>query len=263
MLVIHQIALYMHIAVGSCALLLFWIPVITRKGNLDHKRFGRYFAYAMYVVSLSGILMSSTDLLFPLAMHAPGADLTAEEGTAFAREVRDFALFLFSLSILVLTSTRHGWLTILHKGDREALKSPAHIVLCATLVLVGALLLTNGIRTGTIVFTVFGVLQIVSGVNNLRYIFKKKLMPKEWWLQHLNGLFGAGIGAYTAFFVFGGRRILDSVFGDLYTDYSIVLWIAPGIIGGIAIGIVSRHYKTKFGGEWLIKKASIRSALFN
>jgi uncharacterized membrane protein len=67
MLSIHQFALYLHIAIGSCALILFWIPVVTRKGNLDHKRFGRYFAYAMYTVSFSGIPMASTDLAFPIA----------------------------------------------------------------------------------------------------------------------------------------------------------------------------------------------------
>ncbi|MBL4728281.1 MAG: hypothetical protein JKY40_02815, partial [Gammaproteobacteria bacterium] len=57
--------------------------------------------------------------------------------------------------------------------------------------------------------------------------------------------------------------IMESVFGDLYTDYSIVLWIAPGIIGGLAIGFVSRHYKQKFGGAWLIRKARVRSTLFS
>jgi len=263
MLSIHQFALYLHIAIGSCALILFWIPVVTRKGNLDHKRFGRYFAYAMYTVSLSGILMATTDLALPIAMHAPGVSLTAEEAIAVSNEVRDFALFLLSLSILVLTSTRQGWLTILHKSDRLALRSPAHTGLCVSLVAVGLALLANGLRTGSTVFIIFSILQIITGVNNLRYNFKKELRPKEWWLQHLSGLFGAGIGAYTAFFVFGGRRIMDTIFGDLYTDYSIVLWIAPGVIGGVAIGFVSRHYKQKFGGAWLVKKARTRSALFS
>ena len=262
MIYIHQYALYLHIAIGSCALLIFWIPVVTRKGNLDHKRFGRYFAYAMYTVSFSGLLMSGTDLLFPVAMHADGLSLTPEEAIALSSEVRNFALFLFSLSVLVLTSTRHGWLTILHKGNREALRSPVHISLCVALVAVGLALLANGLRTGAAVFIIFSVLQIVTGINNLRYIFKKEIKPKEWWIEHLGGLFGAGIGAYTAFFVFGGQRIMSSLFGELYSDYSIVLWVAPGVVGGIAIGFVSRHYKQKFGGEWLLKKASIRSELF-
>ena len=262
MLALSQFALYLHIAIGSCALILFWIPIFTRKGDLDHKRFGRYFAYAMYTVSFSGIFMSSTDFLFPIAMNAPGVELSAEQAADFAEQVRNFALFLFSLSILVLSSTRQGWLSILHKEDRTALRSPTHIGLCAMLVLVGVALFANGMRIGSALFIIFSILQIFTGINNLRYNFKHKLMPKEWWLQHLSGLFGAGIGAYTAFFVFGGRRIFDSLFGELYTDYSIILWVAPGVIGGVAIGLVSRHYKKRFGGEWLIKKATVRSALF-
>lgn len=131
MLFIHQYALYLHIAIGSCALIAFWIPVFTHKGNLDHKRFGRYFAYAMYAVSLSGITMASLDLLFPLATHAAGASLSAEQAARAVTEIRGFALFLLSLSILVLNSNRQGWLTIKHKADRSALRAPVHTALLA------------------------------------------------------------------------------------------------------------------------------------
>jgi len=263
MFAIHQYALYLHIAIGSCALIIFWIPVFTRKGNLDHKRFGRFFAYAMYIVSFSGITMAGSDLLFPVAMHAPGLDLPVEQASQFAVEVRDFALFLLSLSILVLNSTRQGWLTIQSRADRSKLRSPLHVVLNCSLILVGLALFANGVRSGSVLFMVFSILQVVTGINCLRYNFKQELKPKEWWIEHLNGFFGSGIGAYTAFFVFGGRRLLEGVFGDLYSDISILLWVAPGVIGGIAIAMVSRHYKLKFGGEWLIKHARQRAEMFN
>lgn len=263
LLQLHQTALYLHIAVGSCALILFWIPVFTRKGNLDHKRFGRYFAAAMYIVSLSGITMTSLDLLFPIAMHAPGLNLSAEAVVDATLQVRTFALFLLSLSILVLTSTRHGWLVILHKEDRAALRTPAHIALCSSLVAVGLALFITGLNTGNVIFTIFAVLQMVAGINNLRYVFRKELRPKEWWIQHLNGLIGSGIGAYTAFTVFGGRRLFEGIFSDSFSDMAIILWVAPGLIGGIAVAVLSRHYQQKFGGEWVAKRAAVRSGLFN
>ncbi len=263
MLPIHQIALYLHIAVGSCALILFWVPVFTRKGNLNHKRFGRYFAWCMYTVSGSGIIMSSLDLLFPLSMHAAGLDLTPEAELDAIRQIREFGLFLFSLSVLVLTSTRHGWLTILHRDNREALRHPAHVALNVALVLVGVVLLTTGINSGTILFMIFGGLQIGSGIGHLRYTFREEIRPKEWWLQHLGGLIGSGIGAYTAFAVFGGRRFFQEIFASNFDDMAIFLWIAPGVVGSIAITLLSRHYKQKFGGEWLTQRASLRSALFN
>ena len=263
MLALHQAALYLHIAVGSCALLLFWIPVFTRKGNLDHKRFGRYFARCMYLVSASGITMSSLDLAWPLAMHAPGMELAPAEAERFSREVREFGLFLLSLSVLVLASTRHGWLTILCREDRGALRRPLHVGLNGLLLAVGLVLLAVGYRSGMVLFIVFGILQTVSGFNNLRYIFRKVLRPREWWLQHLNGLIGSGIGAYTAFTVFGGRRLFETLFSSNFENLSIFLWIAPGVIGGLSIAYLSRRYKKQFGGDWMVKRASLRAQLFS
>lgn len=259
---IHQTALYLHIAVGSCALLLFWVPVFTRKGNLDHKRFGRYFAWCMYTVSCSGLVMSSLDLLMPLQMHAAGVELTPERAESATREIREFGLFLFSLSILVLTTTRHGWLSILHKENRSALRTPASVGLNVALLMVGIFLLVVGINAGMILFTIFGVLEISTAIGHLRYTFRETIRPREWWLQHLSGLIGSGIGAYTAFTVFGGRRLFEEIFSSNFESMAVFLWISPGVIGAVAIALLSRHYKRRFGGSWLEQRALFRSTLF-
>ena len=263
MLIIHQLALYLHIFVGVFALLLFWVPVFTRKGNRDHKRFGRYFSYAMYTIACSGLVMSSLDLMFPLVMHAGELSLEGLEAENAMTEIRSFGLFLFSLSVLVLTSTRHGWLTILYREDREPLRHPLHLALNGVLILVGVVLASTGLYVGSILFMIFGVLQIVTGLGNLRYIFRKELRPKEWWIQHLGGLIGSGIGAYTAFAVFGGRRFFLEIFTSNFESFSVFLWIAPGVIGSIAITLLSRHYRNKFGGAWITRRATLRSQLFS
>ena len=262
MYMIHQAAFYLHVALGSCALLVFWIPVFTKKGNLDHKRFGRYFACAMYAVAFSGLTMSSLDLISPLAGHAQGAALSAEVATELAAEVRSFALFLFSLSLLVLASTRQGWLCILHRDDRTVLRTPIHNGLIGGLMIMGAILLINGLTSNSILFIVFGSLQIMTAASTLRYNYKKELAPKEWWIEHLRGLIGSGIGAYTAFFVFGGSRLFEALFQDALADISIVLWVAPGVIGSIFIARLSRHYRNKFSGDWAVKRAVTRAEMF-
>lgn len=261
MLLLHESALYLHIAVGACALLLFWVPVFTRKGNLDHKRFGRIFGYAMYTVAGSGLVMSGLDLAFPLAMHAEGLDLNAEERTAAIRQVREFALFLLSLSILVLTSTRHGWLVIRHKDDREALRTPSLVGLNGLLAAVGALLLVVGIQTGTILFMIFGGFQVISGLGNLRYIYRAEIQPKQWWTEHLGGLIGSGVGAYTAFAVFGGRRLFEELFASNFDSFAIFLWIGPSVIGVIATTLTTRYYRKQFSGDWALRRARLRSGL--
>lgn len=243
---LHEAATRLHIVVGSCGLLLFWIPVFTRKGNLNHRRFGRYFASVMYAVGCSGLIITSLDLLYPLAMHAPGVELSAARSIEFSREVRDFGLFLMSLSLLVLLSTRQGWLSILGRGDRSRLRSPLHLALCAALVVAGAGLALNGLATASILFIGFGLFEVVTAVGALRYALKPTLRPKEWWTEHLGGLIASGIAAYTAFFVFGGINFFRSLFGDTLEGYSILLWVAPGILGGAMIAQQTRKYRRQF-----------------
>ena len=243
---LHELTTRLHIVVGSCGLILFWIPVFTRKGNLNHRRFGRYFARVMYTVGASGLIITTLDLLYPLAMHAPNAELSSAQTAEISREVRDFGLFLFSLSFLVLLTTRQGWLSINGRGDRSALRQPAHLALCAALILAGVGLAANGIATSSVLFMGFGAFQIFTAVGALRYALKAELRPKEWWTEHLGGLIGSGIAAYTAFFVFGGLNFMSSVFGETVQGYSIVLWVAPGVIGGIMIARQTRKYRRQF-----------------
>lgn len=247
MYALHQLAFYLHISIGALSLLIFWIPMFTKKGSLDHKRFGRYFAVAMYAVSISGLLMSSMDLLFPFAGHLPPQfDQGDAARTAVAAAIRERAVFLFSLSVLVLTTTRHGWLVILHRDNRQVLRRPVHVGLCAALVMVGGALLVQGARNGEFLFMGFAVLELFVGVGALRYAFKDTLAPKEWWIEHLGSLIGSGIGAYTAFFVFGGSRLLAQFLQGGFESWSLVFWFAPGVIGSIAIGVLSRQYRQKF-----------------
>jgi len=247
MLFIHDFGVILHIAAGALALLVFWIPVLTKKGGRSHRRTGQVFTSTMYAVSISGILISGLDLLFPLTIHAADIQLTEAEAQAARREVRIFAHFLLSLSILVLTATRQGWLAVLHKQDRSAMRQPTQLTLCASLVMVGATLLISGVMNQRILMLVFGGLEVVSGTASLRYIYKEHLAPNDWLTEHFGGLIGSGIGAYTAFAVFGGRTLFETLFADSLANVTIVLWLAPGIIGGFAIRHLTRRYRKSAG----------------
>ncbi len=246
MQLIHNFTFYIHISFGICALLVFWVPVFARKGSLDHKRFGRFFAIAMYALAFSGLVMSGIDLASPLSGHPQAADASAERLAAMAANIRLFAYFLFSLSILVLATTRQGWLVILNREDRSVLRTPLHIGLCAALIVAGVVLSGVGFYTGEFLFMIFGALEVWVGINQLRYAFKEKLGPKEWWVEHLGGLTASGIAAYTAFFVFGGNQLISQIFSGSMASVQIFLWVAPGVIGGVAIAVLSRQYTRRF-----------------
>lgn len=247
MALIHQIAFYLHVLAGAAGLVLFWIPVIARKGSLNHKRFGRWFARIMYTVGLSGLVMASLDLLLPLVTHPAPSGLSAEQLSQRASALRDTALFLWSLSVLVIATTRHGWLTINCREQRKLLRHPAHVLLCSALLLVGITLILIGAINADPLFLVFGVLEAWLGAGFLHYIFKKQLsFPKEWWTEHLGALIGSGIGAYTAFFVFGGANLFEPWLESSFSGLSIVFWVTPGVVGGLAIGWLTVHYRRKF-----------------
>ncbi|MDP1932929.1 MAG: hypothetical protein Q8L60_15875 [Gammaproteobacteria bacterium] len=247
MYLLHQLAFYLHVSIGALALIVFWIPMLNKKGSLDHKRFGRYFAIAMYAVSISGLLMSFMDLLFPFVGHLSPQNDAAR--SAVASEIRQRAVFLFSLSVLVLTTTRHGWLVILQRDNRAMLRRPLHVGLCVFLILVGVMMFVLGVMTGSLLFMGFAALEFITGSEALRYIYKKALAPKEWWIEHLGSLIGSGIAAYTAFFVFGGSRLLAQFLQGSFEGWSLVFWFGPGMIGGIAIGVLSRQYRRKFAPQ--------------
>ena len=235
MLLIHQWAVYLHIAGGVVALMLFWIPVFARKGSALHKNPGRWFAMLMYTVGCSGVLLSSMDLLMPTRFHADFAEAA----------VRDRAVFLLSLSMLVLVTTRHGWLTITHKDNREPLKHPLQLTLVGLLLINGIGLLTLGLIQGNAIYIFFGALEMMLSSGLLRYTFKKVTQPREWWTEHLGGLIASGIGAYTAFFVVGAASLLGPLFSQM-PSLQLLVWVGPGVVGGIAIAILSRHYRRKF-----------------
>ncbi|MBC53092.1 MAG: hypothetical protein CMQ34_04565 [Gammaproteobacteria bacterium] len=247
MIWLHQSTLYLHIVAGIIALVIFWVPVISKKGALNHKRFGRIFAIIMYSVGWSGVLMACLDLWRPLAAHPVAATITPEAMPAISASIRSTATFLLSLSILVLATTRHGWLVIQHREDRSILRKPVHVALCLALLCAGLTLLVLGALRDDILMLIFGTLETWIAAGFLHYSFKAELAhPREWWVEHLGALIASGIGAYTAFFVVGAASLLTPLLDSgSFAGLGVVFWVAPGVIGGIAIARLSRKYRRR------------------
>ncbi|ALS99576.1 hypothetical protein [Lacimicrobium alkaliphilum] len=239
MLMLHNILLMFHIAIGTAALLLFWAPALMKKGSLDHVKFGRYYANVMYLVAGSGLIMSTLVLINPMAIHGEG--VPPDSAAQVSNQIRIFSAFLLYLSWLVLTSVRHGILVLRCKQDRSPLRSVSHLGLLVML-FVGAILLTLlGISSGKTLFLVFGPLGLFISAGMLHYVLRPSIKPMQWWIEHLGAMIGSGIGAYTAFLAFGARVILaDSGY------FQLLAWVAPGVIGAVIISLQSRKYSKRF-----------------
>ncbi|GAA0855772.1 hypothetical protein [Aliiglaciecola litoralis] len=239
MLTLHTGLFTSHIFLGSLALILFWIPIFSRKGGLDHIKFGRYYGFTMYAVALSGALMALMVIYDPIALKGHLLNENSDQQN-FIVQIRIFWGFLLFLSLLTYTSVRQGFAALVYKQNTQPLRRISHLAPLLLLLIGGLVMFGFGIMQGKTLHTVFGILGVVISSGMLRYCFNKAPKPKQWLLEHFGGMIGSGIGAYTAFIAFGGRRL----FADL-GSMQLVFWIAPGVIGSIAIYYLSRKYQTK------------------
>ncbi|MEM7362969.1 MAG: tetratricopeptide repeat protein [Pseudomonadota bacterium] len=241
---VYQGLLLIHVIIGFASLLVFWLPLAVKKGGRFHKQAGMAFALMMYLVSATAFVVAIMLLIDPIAVRAPPGELSMSEAMAFSADVRSTSLFLLAISVLVMSSVTHGLMTTRAKLDQTRMRHPWSLASQSGLIVMGIILgfvaLTeSGGRQ--ILFGVFAVLCTVSGTGNLRFCLRVEPPRREWMLQHLSSMIGAGIGSYTAFFVFGGNRYLEFLSGY----WQLVPWIAPGVIGGIAIALISRHYRDR------------------
>ena len=237
---IHSLLIDAHIAIGSIALILFWVPVFAKKGSRVHVKFGKVYVSAMYAVVVTAFVASVLVLIDPIAAEPPGRDLDIEASQRFRERARNFSLFLLMLSVLVFTSLRHGILALRARVDSDALSRPVHRATIGLLLLLGVGVGLIGIRAGLILLMVFSGISIAGAIGMFRDTRANMRKRNERIAAHLNALIGTGIGAYTAFFAFGGSRFFAEL---LPGQWQVIPWVLPSVIGTIAIRRLVKRYQ--------------------
>jgi len=239
---LHSFLFIAHILLGSAALLLFWVPMYTAKGQLNHKKFGRWYKNTMYGVAATGAIMAIIVLAIPLVIKHQYAN--HENAQAIATNIRFFWVFLLYLALLSFTTTKHGEWVLKVKERREHLRTWQYVTPLVLLFVGGFAFIGMGLLRGQTLHTVFGILGVLVGFSMLRYVFAKHLGARQYILEHIGSMIGSGIGAYTAFVAFGGRQLIESA-----GQYQLLLWIAPGVIGSILSYILCKKYGKVFKVE--------------
>ncbi len=239
---LYKLLLLAHVAAGMVSLILFWIPIMAKKGSKNHIRSGHWYARCMYLVAVSALILSAAVLLDPIGVKRPGVNLTTEQAYAIAAQSRGLALFLFSIGLLVVCNIRHGLLTLGDKLTRVGVRSVNHTALNIALSALAFILAYVGYRESSALYFIFSALCGFTAASNLHYAWKESIDRSGRIRSHLTSMIGAGIASHTAFMVFGANRFL----GELLTgSWQLVPWIAPGVIGGIIINVLSRRYVRK------------------
>lgn len=208
-----------HIICGALVLLIgLCIMILQPKGNGLHKKLGWIYYLAMIWIAISSILTM-----------------------VFFR----FYFFLFPIAIFSFHLVYSGFRAIKMKNSTHAkwydwLVASATFIFGLGMFIYGCMLLFQGQNGLAILSLIFGFFIAWSGIGDL-YIYRNLANQTKmwWWFHHMRGMLGGYIAALTAFLVQNGEHI--PVIG-----HSWIIWVAPGVLGGIGIAKWSNYYKQKF-----------------
>ena len=211
---LHKIILFIHIAIGSISLLIFWIPVFTKKGGKLHNKAGMLYVYTMWIVVITAVFLSIINLI-----------------------QNDYitAAFLGFLTLLTGHPLWYAVAILKHKKQIPVrLLKIRRVILgllvssAAGLVIWSILLKVQGASILLLIFGIIGLTQLPLFLKSI----KKSQADGNWIAAHINGMVTSGIAAYTAFFAFGG----STFFGEIFTGPMIAIpWTLPSVIGTIFI----------------------------
>ena len=246
---LYKSVLFVHVAFGFLGLLAFWVPIFASKGEGLHIRAGKVFLYSAYIVAGTAFAVAILSIVSPFGTHPEIRPDSAAEAAAAIRDLRMIEAFLAYLAIITLASVHHGVRAIQHRRDPQAIATPFHTGVHILAMLAGAGMLIMGLtmeHRAQWIFVALSPIGVLVGRGGLLYARRPRTEPMAHWFEHMGAMIGAGIAFHTAFAVFGIQRFIDYSLDGLL---GLLPWVAPAIIGSVAIAVWQRHYRRKFAGQ--------------
>jgi len=207
--------LVLHIAGGTIALISGLISMLAVKGSQAHKLAGKIYFWGMTAVFMGALIIATSRKLDFLLM------------------VAFFSYYMTVRGYRILSLKK------LHQGQQAAVVDWAILVVSGIFIVTlfgwGVWVLLQGISMG-IVAIVFGAIGSSFLFHDVKRFF---ILPKEkmhWWYGHISSMGGSYISAVTAFIVVNIQL----------PQHQWILWVLPGLVGGMLIGQTVRKYKMKF-----------------
>lgn len=219
----RQIVLVLHILGGAVALLSMWLPLFSKKGGRLHVRAGKVYVGAMAVTCTSSFVASGMRIVeHPAKLESP--------------------LFLMLVGLLAAVATLWGVRILRQKKRTSPHVGAVEWVAAVLLAAGGVAAILYWMNGAMVLFLIFGVLCVWTGLGFVQVLRNPPKTKMFWWYEHLGGMLVACISTVTAFsvvnYAYAPQAFRDAVPG-------VAVWVTPGIIGGIAIAALTRHYKQK------------------
>ncbi|MCT9094846.1 DUF2306 domain-containing protein [Haloarchaeobius sp. HME9146] len=215
---IESAVLGVHIFAGFVALVTGAGAIVTEKGGRRHRRLGRTYVYGMAVVSTTALVLLAIE---------------QSVGRIFLGLVAIFSFYFAYSGYRVLSRKRPA-----DRAETEDWIAVALLGLAGIgLVAMGGWFYLEG-EAFAIVMFVFGAIASVVAAQDVQRFRSETAEPREWFFEHLQRMGAAYIATVTAF-------------GTVNFTFlpTIARWLAPTLVGGIAIWYTARQYRQQFGTE--------------
>jgi hypothetical protein len=213
-----QLVLGLHIGAGILALLVFWVPLVTKKGGATHRRVGWIYVVAASTVAVTG-MVSCARLIGDGRVRA--------------------GVFLAYVGVLAGASAQLGVRALRTKARTHASRVAVDLLPPVLLIAGGVALATFGILQNRVLYVLFAALGVWQGTTHLRFWLTPPSHGREWFLAHMSAMGTSCITTVTAFAVVNAQR-----FG--MRTFDLTLWGVPIAILGIGLGLWRRSYAKRF-----------------
>lgn len=177
----YTVPVLAHIAIGSSAILFYWVAFLSVKGSKRHRAWGKAFFTVLMLVAFS---------IGPLLLLRPGVFDPA------------FVVQFVYLDLCLVTVAMLGWTAIRWKDDVERFRGWHFRVLAFSIATLGITVLAAGIASGEMLTVIFSWVGLAYGSGMIRFAWMQAQPHPRWWLGwHLNavsGLFNAVHGTFLA-----------------------------------------------------------------
>lgn len=210
---IFKAVLIIHILFGAVALFVAPAAMLTHKGGLWHRRWGKIFFWSITGVALTAVVLSliRSGLFFLLVA------------------VFSFYLAFTGYRILYRKTPHHL------PGKMDWAAAIAMLLGSLALIVYGVYLMMTS--SFGMVAIVFGVIGFLFGISDVRDFLHPPSEKMAWWYSHMTRMLAAYIATVTAFSVVNFKFLPP-----------VPRWLWPTVVGTVGIVIWTRYYRRRFGG---------------
>jgi len=220
---VYTLLLFVHVGLGTIALVTFWTAGLARKGSPVHRAAGK-----VYLLAMTGLLAAAIPMSAVVFTRSPV-----------------FGSFLFYLLVITSTAVWTSWRAIRDKRDWARYTGPVYRLLKWLNLASGLAIAFIGVMYAVrmqVVIVAFSLIGIAIFFQMQRFSRQPPEDPRWWLRQHLEAMLGNGVATHIAFLGIGLPKVLPMLAGPTLQNLA---WLGPLAASFVAGTFLARKYLPK------------------